>query len=89
MLEELKQAPESVFIGQIIFLVSVVAFIVSIIIDIMRTTSLSNYTVYGVIVGCIIGVITSAIAKEKGMKFIIIDIVITAFIFIGYVEVFA
>ena len=89
MLEELKQAPESVSIGQIIFLASVVAFVVSVVIDIIVATSLANYTIFGVLVACAIGIITSALKKEEYLKFIVIDLVVTAFLFIAYAQVFS
>lgn len=89
MLKELKQAPESVFIGQIIYLVSVAVFIVSIVIDILSTMTLANYTIFAVLIGCAIGVITSIIHKERYLKFTVMDLVVTAFIFIAYAEVFA
>lgn len=89
MLEELKQAPQSLFVGQIIFLVSVAVFIVSIVIDILTTMTLANYTIFGVLAACTLGVITGFMAKDSGLKFIVIDLVVTAFIFIAYAEVFA
>lgn len=90
MLEELKQAPQSLFVGQVIFLASVVVFIISIVIDIIKTTTtLANYTIFGVLAACILGIITGFMAKDSGLKFIVIDLVVTAFIFIAYAEVFA
>lgn len=86
MLEELKQTPRTVVFGQVVFLLTIAMFLVSIA---AGGLSLTNYAILGLVAGCIIGVITSIMPEDKKWKFIVFDITTTAILFISYVQVFA
>lgn len=86
MLEELKQTPRTVVFGQVIFIITIIMFIISIA---SGGLSLTNYATLGLVAGCIIGVITSIMPEDKNWKFLVFDITTTAVLFISYVQVFS
>lgn len=86
MLEELKQTPRAVVFGQVVFIITIIMFIISIASD---GIPLTNYAILGLVAGCIIGVITSIMPEDKKWKFVVFDITTTAILFISYVQVFS
>ena len=86
MLEKFKKIPKPVVLGQGIFIVAIIYFVLSVSSGESRSVIES---LYGIGIGCIIGILTSLIPKEKEWKYIVFDIVAAALIFIGYVQVFS
>lgn len=86
MLEKFKQIPKPIIFGQAVFLITIVYFVLSV----SGGDSVSiNNSLYAIALGCVIGVLTSLIPHEKEWKYIVFDIVATALIYIGYVQVFS
>ncbi len=86
MLDKFKQIPKPIIFGQTIFLITIIYFVISVS---SGTPTNINNSLYGIAMGCIIGVLTSLIPRVKEWKYIVFDIVATALIYTAYVEVFS